>query len=127
MPRLGEATGLEGGIGGGQAKGMSLSSAGKLTGAGKEANTVTQFAPENHLSGHSGGTGPRPVFRERLGKPLAWMARSRTRRSLREGFQGGFNDQGETFIRNRLCQKARHTLSHGLSKSLTINAEGKYR
>lgn len=68
MPRLGEAAGLEGGIGGRQAKGMSLSSAGKLTGAGKEANTVTQFAPENHLSGHSGGTGPRPAFRERLGK-----------------------------------------------------------
>lgn len=33
---------------------MNLSSAGKLTGAGKETNTVTQFAPENHLLGHRG-------------------------------------------------------------------------
>lgn len=54
LPRNAQAGGSRLWAGGGEGKWMSLSSAGKLTRAGRETNTATQCAPENHLFGHRG-------------------------------------------------------------------------
>lgn len=67
---------------------MSLSSAGKLTRAGKETNTVTQFAPENHLFGHSGAW-QCPTLGERLRKTSAWMASGGTDVALEDASRDG--------------------------------------